>query len=287
MMLNTLATLPKSSLAFAKLIGMATSALKSAPDSLQFDNVGRNREGIKLSGDNKKLLAPNGKPSNLNAMQWAQVRTEAFKKWFGDWETVARQIHLREFINKALADKQWQERTVIAEGDNADPSGKLSDVFGFKVTKQVSAPDDIRKTDKRHGEGNERKHDQIGLTVDDYIKAIEILRNPESYKKTISNNGKPSAEFGRKFIDGTIVVAEVETAEDGTVAIKSVWKKTPGRIHADGTIYPNRTSENTAEVLNSISSNELIVKPDTVSKVIDENGDPLVVYHGTDANIDV
>ena len=84
---------------------------------------------------------------------------------------------------------------------------------------------------------------------------------------------------GRKFIDGTIVVAEVETAEDGTVAIKSVWKKTPGRIHADGTIYPNRTSENTADVLNSISSNELIVKPDTVSKVVDENGEPLVVYH--------
>ncbi len=116
--------------------------------------------------------------------------------------------------------------------------------------------------------------------------SIEILRNPESYKKTISNNGKPSAEFGRKFIDGTIVVAEVETAEDGTVAIKSVWKKTPGRIDADGTIYLNRTSENTAEVLNSISSNDLIVKPDTVSKVIDENGDPLVVYHGTVVQIE-
>ena len=34
----------------------------------------------------EKLLAPNGKPSNLNAMQYAQVRTPAFKKWFGDWE---------------------------------------------------------------------------------------------------------------------------------------------------------------------------------------------------------
>jgi len=32
------------------------------------------------------LLAPNGKPSNLNAMQHAQVRTPEFKKWFGDWE---------------------------------------------------------------------------------------------------------------------------------------------------------------------------------------------------------
>lgn len=31
-------------------------------------------------------LAPNGKPSNLNDVQWEQVRTPAFKKWFGDWE---------------------------------------------------------------------------------------------------------------------------------------------------------------------------------------------------------
>jgi hypothetical protein len=35
---------------------------------------------------NKLLLAPNGKPSNLNATQYKLVRTSAFKKWFGDWE---------------------------------------------------------------------------------------------------------------------------------------------------------------------------------------------------------
>jgi Large polyvalent protein associated domain 23/ADP-Ribosyltransferase in polyvalent proteins len=34
---------------------------------------------------NEPLLAPNGKPSNLNAMQYAQVRTPEFKAWFGDW----------------------------------------------------------------------------------------------------------------------------------------------------------------------------------------------------------
>jgi hypothetical protein len=33
-----------------------------------------------------KLLAPNGKPSNLIAEQYKLVRTPAFKKWFGDWE---------------------------------------------------------------------------------------------------------------------------------------------------------------------------------------------------------
>ena len=43
--------------------------LKSAP---------RNAEG--------KLLAPNGEVSNLTEKQYAQVRTKAFKDWFGDWE---------------------------------------------------------------------------------------------------------------------------------------------------------------------------------------------------------
>ena len=33
-----------------------------------------------------RLLAPNGKPSNLTERQYAQVRTKAFKNWFGDWE---------------------------------------------------------------------------------------------------------------------------------------------------------------------------------------------------------
>jgi hypothetical protein len=32
------------------------------------------------------LLAPNGKPSNLNATQYELVRSKEFKDWFGDWE---------------------------------------------------------------------------------------------------------------------------------------------------------------------------------------------------------
>ena len=33
-----------------------------------------------------QLLAPNGNASNLTEKQYAQVRTKAFKDWFGDWE---------------------------------------------------------------------------------------------------------------------------------------------------------------------------------------------------------
>ena len=33
------------------------------------------------------MKAPNGNPTNLTEKQWAQVRTQAFKDWFGDWES--------------------------------------------------------------------------------------------------------------------------------------------------------------------------------------------------------
>ena len=59
-----------------------------------------------------ELLAPNGKPSNLNATQYELVRTPAFKKWFGDWES-----------NPANASKVVDENgepLVVYHGTNAD-----------------------------------------------------------------------------------------------------------------------------------------------------------------------
>ena len=36
------------------------------------------------------LLAPNGKPTKLSEGQYAQVRTKAFKEWFGDWTKITQ-----------------------------------------------------------------------------------------------------------------------------------------------------------------------------------------------------
>lgn len=43
-------------------------------------------EGGEIKSNDMKLLAPNGKPSNLTHEQYKLVRTPAFKTWFGDWE---------------------------------------------------------------------------------------------------------------------------------------------------------------------------------------------------------
>jgi hypothetical protein len=40
----------------------------------------------KAKADGTFMKAPNGQPTKLNEQQWTQVRTNAFKNWFGDWE---------------------------------------------------------------------------------------------------------------------------------------------------------------------------------------------------------
>ncbi len=48
------------------------------------DEINRIIEEAKANGTYMK--APNSSDTNLNERQWAQVRTKAFKDWFGDWE---------------------------------------------------------------------------------------------------------------------------------------------------------------------------------------------------------
>lgn len=50
----------------------------TAEEQYILNTAKRNKEG--------KLLAPNGKVSKLTERQYVQVRTKAFKRWFGDWE---------------------------------------------------------------------------------------------------------------------------------------------------------------------------------------------------------
>ena len=58
------------------------------PTDNNFDNWSEEDEILaRAPRDNSgNLLAPNGRISNLTKKQYVQVRTKAFKRWFGDWE---------------------------------------------------------------------------------------------------------------------------------------------------------------------------------------------------------
>ena len=67
----------------------ATSAEKEAQKSrFSLTNLTEEEQRIvdEAKANGTYLKAPNGKASNLNEKQWIQVRTKAFKDWFGDWE---------------------------------------------------------------------------------------------------------------------------------------------------------------------------------------------------------
>jgi len=55
----------------------------SIGESKSSGRTGVSSRGAKIK---QQKTAPNGKPSKLDDVQWEQVRTPAFKKWFGDWE---------------------------------------------------------------------------------------------------------------------------------------------------------------------------------------------------------
>ena len=77
--------------------------------------------GNSLSDEEKKIVetakandtymkAPNGKPTNLSEKQWTQVRTKAFKKWFGDWEKAARIEKLRRSKAVKITEADYEDK---------------------------------------------------------------------------------------------------------------------------------------------------------------------------------
>ena len=79
------------------LVKNNTNQIKSAPG-----NEGE-IEAIRQQAiaDGTFMKAPNGKPTNLkNEQQWLQVRTKAFKEWFGDWEKIAPKNIKGNFVNQ-------------------------------------------------------------------------------------------------------------------------------------------------------------------------------------------
>lgn len=74
---------------------MSDKELKSKVN-YYFDSQVYNDELLSLKkkaiADGTFMKAPNGKSTNLTERQWLQVRTKAFKEWFGDWENDSENV---------------------------------------------------------------------------------------------------------------------------------------------------------------------------------------------------
>lgn len=89
----------------------------------KFDINERELEDIKKRAiaDGTFMKAPNGKPTNLNERLWLQVRTKAFKDWFGDWTKITfdkdgKVLHIPDGVSKVVDENG--EPLVVYHGSN-------------------------------------------------------------------------------------------------------------------------------------------------------------------------
>lgn len=78
----------------------------------------------KAKDDGSFLKAPNGEKSKLNGVQWAQVRTDNFKNWFGDWENDPE--------NASKVVDENGEPTVVYHGTYINNKDKVGQFDTFK-----------------------------------------------------------------------------------------------------------------------------------------------------------
>ena len=215
-----------------------------------------------------QLLAPNGKVSNLTEKQYVQVRTKAFKNWFGDWERVARSSKFRE--------------------SNDIPNSITSATYqGISVSEATFDPDMAPDGGKR-----------IIFLGDKYIGEIPIIETKDKIKMSGSIGAATEIEeeyrgkgYGKK---AHLALANIAKSEGKTLysdysnsdAEDALWKS----LVKDGIAevisespkvgYWNHT---TYRIINDKLPQADDINPGDrgVSKVVDENGEPLVVYHRT------
>lgn len=235
------------------------------------------------------LKAPNGKSTLLSERQWAQVRTRAFKRWFGDWEKAAR-LRLIDALNPISVDgnpsiEQREAEAVFSNLENGknrydgrevvwvkNSVGKIMRHKGFDTSRLIPAIKDVfdasvpilseaeeRKPGHKEHSNFKGYHHYVGkISLDgrDYYVRF-ALQEINTRKKNIVPNQLHSA-----FVSDVEIMSAGNRVNTGN-SPATAETSTPVDVKLQNFIESSRTA-----VENS-------------SKVVDENGEPLVVFHGT------
>lgn len=88
------------------------SVFRNAANESMKDKMFRDENSVEAIIRNAKqdgtyMKAPNGEPTKLTEKQWAQVRTQEFKDWFGDWQNNLRRLLKLWMKWRALGCVSW------------------------------------------------------------------------------------------------------------------------------------------------------------------------------------
>lgn len=268
------------------------------------------------------MKAPNGKSTNLTERQWLQVRTKAFKKWFGDWEkeyTPPRQYDLStwertgEYVDVLKKDPLGNAYSTSNEilshpVERKEPTKE--DPFGFNstgVSKAIKVGTLVNRSNPLNGicqftaqrvqaflkdRYGINAHTNIinakspvtGETITHHVVALSIDGKPYIYDmpqtEFISTNGNTfnvdNKEYKEAIITKEYAPRLIEISKDSLL-----------KNYGDSNDAQISVIKDTAKLSGNIKSSDIEASyipaySSDVSKVVDENGEPLVVYHYTD-----
>ena len=237
--------------------------------------------------DNSELEAPNGQPSNLNEFQWHQVRTPEFRNYFGGWDIAYMETPILEskgsFKNLDEAEK-WAKENLQGKSYNNAFTGEsiyigsksIEEMLGETAAKRLNI--DLHKAALQSvpefivfgipAEMHPDTHGR-GFNVMRLYSAININGDIYRVKSTVRK-----VKQGDRFY--TYELQEMELTEE---------RPQTGKGEEQSSRNPN-TSTNSisgAKLLKGVkktNSDEYILDH---SAVVDENGEPRVVYHASNA----
>lgn len=257
--------------------------MRGAPTDAEIAEAERQVEEVRAKYVNTPqwLKAPNGKSTKLTERQWLQVRTQNFKKWFGDWDKKAWAEEAIKFLENTpavarLTGKEFQK-------DGVKLTEKVPEYFKSigGIAHNAELGDvvlDLKGVQDSLGHGISGLKASAFMAVKDVIEKGFIFNRETNWKN-------------RKW-NSAVIVAPIKIGNDDYVCEVVVAQKPQGNKFYLHEVEIRKTIENLFKTepkypANSQSSKLIIGKhiaevKGKVSKVVDENSEPLVVYHGTD-----
>ena len=311
----------------------ADSRFKRAEEALSGENFTDEEQEIvsKAIADGTYMEAPNGAKTNLSPKQWVQVRTKAFKEWFGDWEKAARIEKLRKSAPVEITGneitpsddlKQYKKNaleygkklrgeytnndtgiTVIFSSGNKN--GGLKEVLQHDVSSTAhiqsiaAIPQIIENAiyiDSVENEDKEKKPNVSRYHY--YVCGLQIGGTDYTVKAVIAeqNNGDRYYDHKLTAIEKSNLIDRIDEISSSFTEDETAINQSPqsglSSTGESGETKRSRPAANGEETIFSpvsdIKDKRLLSLLQTnSSKVVDENGEPRVVYHGTDADFTI
>ena len=262
-----------------------------APSPEEIQEAQRQKDEVKAKWTNpdgtmKKgyHCAPNGKESRLTEEQWLWVRTPNFKRWFGDWETLAiineiedmpaKAVELHEALGKAGIKEAFKgfgevqnERDGRVVVFPAGSAGKIHYHKGFPTNTII-----------KNFKGLFETAVPILSEKEEIKEGHKVHDNVETYNHYLNKITADGQEYYIRFTVPVIMNSKAASnVHSSAISEVSIYKKGDSSVALQKTAdnyRPQFVDDKLAKFLNSVNKKN-------VSQVVDENGEPLVVYHNT------